>query len=315
MKERNANLDVFRCLVMFLIVLGHSQQHGAWSDVRWMNTVFMTFVCWHVDAFLSLSGWFGVRFSCQKFWRLWAVIAFYSAVSIAVGRFVLGEATPLRISGGWYGNTYLCLMLVAPLLNAGIDSLASKGNKHLWSAWAGFAAVIWINWLSRNSYIGMLAYDIQPFSLVQMVFVYFTMRVVRLTNLLQKVRLWHCAFALGAFALGAFADFTRTNYLAPYVMIMALAMFILFERFIRLPACVGRLAVWAAPSMFGVYLIHEVSSYGQFLHRVPSRWLSSLGLSPWLCVLGAALFCFVLCIVLDALRRNAIVVARRLFRC
>lgn len=59
--KRNANLDVLRCLAMFLIVLGHVYQHSIFyqtSSVLYF--VFIGLTLWHVDAFLALSGWFGV---------------------------------------------------------------------------------------------------------------------------------------------------------------------------------------------------------------------------------------------------------------
>lgn len=305
---RNVSLDVFRCLSMFAIVLGHAYKHRTGVDAsQLMDVVYGLFLMWHVDAFLSLSGWFGVRFAVKKFLKLWCLIAFYSVISILVGRLFLGEVTRLGITGGWYGNTYLCLMLVSPLLNAGVEGLAVKGKKVLAFAWCGFAVVMWVNWLSGNSYLSLVAYDIGPCSLVQMVFVYVTVRVVRLTGLNAHVRLWHLAVILVAFIGGCLIlPYNRTNYIAPHVVAMAVALLLFFEKFARIPDWIGRICVWAAPSMFGVYLIHEVSSYGKMFHRMPVEWLLNHGTSPAISIFCGAAFCFLICLMLEWTRSTIV---------
>lgn len=114
--SRNANLDVFRCFAMFAIVLCHVYQHDKTivSATPARDFLFLNLIRWNVDAFLALSGWFGMKFSLKKFGKLWGFVAFYSAISIVVGRFIMGVATPIKIDGEWFGNAYLCLLLIVP---------------------------------------------------------------------------------------------------------------------------------------------------------------------------------------------------------
>lgn len=305
MKQRDSVLDVFRCLAMFLIVLGHVYQYGTYYHVsKWFDLVFGLYLCWHVDAFLALSGWFGIKFTVQKFVRLWGVIALYSVVSLVIGRCCFGMSVPFRITGGWYGNTYLCLMLVVPLLNAGIEGLIAKGRKTAWLAWCGFAAVMWINWLSGNSYIGLVAYDIGPFSLVQMVFVYFTVRLVRLTNVAEMVRVKHLLTAiLVFFACAIVMPASRTNYIAPYTIVMAIAMLLLFEKYVRVPNWLEKVCVWAAPSMFGVYLLHDVTSFGKMFYRAPMSLMIDLAVPSYVVVILCAIICFCVCFSIEFVRK------------
>lgn len=308
--NRNVNLDVFRCLAMFAIVLCHVYQHDtaivAISPER--DFLFRNLIRWAVDAFLCLSGWFGIKFTLKKFGKLWCLVAFYSVVSIVVGRFWMGVPTPIRVDGAWYANTYLCMLLAAPFLNAGIEGLVAKGVKAAWLAWSGFAAMVFINWVSRNCYFGILAWDVYSHTLVNMVFVYFTVRLFRLTNMIEHVKRWHLAvtgvvFVSGCLVLGN----SRTDYIAPYTIAMSLALFILFERFIVLPQGLCRLCVWMAPSMFGVYLLHGPTSFGKLFHRVPLQFLVERGFSPELAIVIAAVVCFVICLALDLMRRYAII--------
>ena len=173
---RNYNLDVLRCLAMFAIVVTHVYQHDtALAPCTFVNDLlFLLLIRWHVDVFLSFSGWFGIKFSPQKFLKIWGLVAFYSLISIVVGRCLLHKPTPFKIDGGWFGNAYLCLMLIAPVLNAAIDNLVEKGRKTAWLAWGGVAAVMTICWASQNFYLGIGSWGIMSHSLSQMIYIYLT---------------------------------------------------------------------------------------------------------------------------------------------
>lgn len=307
MKKRNANLDVLRCFSMFLVVLVHSYQFGEYWHASWgLDFLYLLLIRWQVDAFLALSGWFGMKFSLKKFGKLWGLVAFYSVISIVVGRLVMGVATPIKIDGGWFGNAYLCLMLIVPFLNAGIEGLVAKGSKVAWMAWLGFAAMITINWISPTAYFGISAWDIHSHSLVQMVFIYFTVRLFKLTGIIKHVRLWHVLVTMGIFVIGCLVLGTwRTDYIAPYVVAMAVAMLVLFERFLKFPECVGRLCVWMAPSMFGVYLLHGLS-FGKTFLRAPAHYLAGRGVPPALVIFLSAVACFAICFVFDLARRYSL---------
>lgn len=308
-RERNTNLDVLRCVAMLCIVLCHVYQHdkAIVQETATRDFLFLNLIRWHVDVFLCLSGWFGMKFSLKKFGKIWGVMAFYSGISIAIGRFVLGDATPIKIDGGWFGNAYLCLLLIVPFLNAGIEGLLLRGVKLAWMAWFGFAAMITINWISPTAYFGISAWDIHSHTLVNMVYVYFTARIFKLTGLMEHVRGWHVCVAVIVFVGGCLVlGNRRTDYIAPYTVAMAIAMLALFEKFLKVPAWLGRLCVWISPSMFGVYLLHGPTSFGKYFHRVPLRFLVEHGVSPELAIVISAFICFGFCLMLDLFRRYSL---------
>ena len=306
MYMRNANLDVLRCVAMFAVVLTHVYQFDTAivpaTPAR--DMLFLLLIRWHVDVFVGLSGWFGMTFMFKKFGKIWGVMAFYSLVSIIVGRLVLGAATPIRIDGGWFGNTYLCLMLVIPILNAAIENLVAKGRRVAWLAWGGGAIMIMFNWLSHNCYFGIKALDVFSHSLVQMVFVYFTVRLVRLTGVVERVKLWHIGAVVILFVAGCMVfGKARTNYIAPHTIAMAIALLIFFDRYVNIPQWLAKVCVWAAPAMFGIYLLHAPTSFGRLLHNIPLCFLVDRGINSSLAIVYSALICFVACFVIEAVRR------------
>lgn len=83
--KRNPSVDAFRCLLMLLIVVHHSACHGLYGagGSDWLTPVFLTVLTyWHVDGFIAISGWYGVRFSLVKFSCLYGVVAFWSAMKL-----------------------------------------------------------------------------------------------------------------------------------------------------------------------------------------------------------------------------------------
>ena len=132
--KRNANSEVLRCLLMFLIVLYHCAHFGIYNESRaWWLFPLTTLLLWHVDCFVSISGWFGIRPTLGKFFRLWCVVLFYSLISFAwetfqSGSFVLGG---FSMRGGWFVGVYLALMLTAPILNAAAAPCLSLDSSSL----------------------------------------------------------------------------------------------------------------------------------------------------------------------------------------
>ena len=183
----------------------------------------------------------------------------------------------------------------------------AKGAKVAWLAWLGFAVMITINWISPTAYFGISAWDIHSHALVNMVYVYFTARLFKLTGLMEHVRGWHVWVAVVVFVGGCLVlGNWRTDYIAPYTIAMTVAMLALFEKFIKVPAWLGRLCVWMAPSMFGVYLLHGPTSFGKLFHRVPLQFMVEHGFSPELAIVIAAVACFAICLALDLVRRYSL---------
>jgi len=65
-KERNTALDLFRCLIMFMIVVAHSGGHGlrgatfAYFSLNYfVAEIMQSFIVVHVDCFVLLSGYLG----------------------------------------------------------------------------------------------------------------------------------------------------------------------------------------------------------------------------------------------------------------
>lgn len=163
--ERRPGAEVLRNLSMFAIVLYHCQMFGlwAWQPHYWCDALHAPLM-WHVPAFAAISGWFGIRFSWLKFLRVLGIIFFYSAVAIVY------QGGRLKIDAGWYGGTYLGLMLVSPILNAAADSLCRRGGAKALSALGLFALMLFFNWLPRHGFTACAPRGVGGMTLVMLSF-------------------------------------------------------------------------------------------------------------------------------------------------
>ena len=73
---RNGNIEAYRCLLMLLIVQYHYAELLYPTSNAFWNILFTAFIFWHVDGFVAISGWFGIRFTWNKFLKLWGMITF-----------------------------------------------------------------------------------------------------------------------------------------------------------------------------------------------------------------------------------------------
>lgn len=331
--KRDSRIELLRCVCMFLIVLHHAAIHGLWGNDVSQRVIFFCFSCltiWHVDCFIGISGWFGIKFKCSKFFRIWGTCAFYTLLSAIWVWTFDREAFTLRhlvVHGGWFAGVYMMLMLMAPLLNGAVEAVCKAGMA--WRTWMLFAIGIILGWLPLNGLSGV--YSGGDF-LIVMTFVYVTARMLRLTNFQLKKK--HVVFSVGAFLLLTFvfiggglmsAAFHsgQTNlqmvlcgycyYNSPAVWSMAMMLVLLFAQRVKsLPGWLGRIVVFCSPSLFGVFLFHETTAFGPELYRIPERVLcDSTEMPPALIVFTCAMAVFVVSICVDLARRSFVMMLHK----
>ena len=335
-KLRNANVEAFRCSLMFIIVLYHCFIHGIFQDsLSWWTILFSSLLMWHVDGFVAISGWFGIKCSLRKFLHLLGPVLFYSFLSFIYVLVSGSEPIALKhfhVSAGWFGGTYLMLMMLAPMLNMMIDAMLKLGSKDLFKVWGLFALAMTLSWAPRNLFTGVNASGAGGFSIIMFVFVYLTVRLVRLLDM--PIRRKHIVFAVAAFLSGIVGmglvsiavrliKHTEINglcfrafcsYNAPYVWLMAVAMMVWFAKFVKVPEVLGKFLRFIGPSMFGIYLCHDTTSYGTLIYRLLEKWLvQNTVLHPSVIIVLCAVETFGFCLLIDLMRRGVFKLGEKMF--
>lgn len=340
--SRDGGVELFRCLLMFIIVLHHCCVHGPLTET-WAARLLFAVTVPAVDGFVAISGWYGIRFSWWKALRLLGLFAFYSALfcCLSAGAWWAG-LTPnpphFTLSGGWFGPTYLALMALAPLLNAGIEALAREPKKLL-SAWGLFALAITLDW--ANALNGGPIRILSAFSVSGwgshtfggLAFIYVTARTARLLGwdarlgrlrlpllvglltallLAVPVRAWVSGWHDGA-QQTCIDVLENLGYNAPPIWLTAMAALLVFLA-VRPPLWLTRAVCFLGPSMFGVYLFHESPLRG-YLYQRPEAWLELQ--CPWLPTVAILMMCagftFAAGLCMDLARRGGMAAVRVLW--
>jgi len=327
---RNVSIDAFRCLLMFLIVLHHASIRGYWKDETnnfILPLLYTTLIFWHVDGFIAISGWFGCHFTLVRFSRLFGVMLFYSIFHSCYLYFIMNVPiyNAIGVHGGWYGNTYLAFMFVAPLINEALLKLVvTLPRKKVFIIWAIYDIGMILNWAPYNLFTGVLASGAGGFSIMTFITVYINVRMIRLLQLetyftIRKFCMVCALYFIGCLvfsvswatyqicAKGSTIQWSwvgYTTYNSPHVILMAIAVMLAFIKWVRIPHWLCKIVAFISPAMFGVYLLHGATGFGNYLYLIPERWLAeSTTLSPVVIVFVAGTFTFFTCIVVDSVRR------------
>lgn len=303
---------------MFLIVLWHSKFYGIFPGTELpivVNVLFGTAIVWHVDCFVAISGYYGIRLSGIKLLKLIGLLIFAYALSATFKYFVaplLGmQESALNANGAWFLEAYILLMLVAPVINLAIEEMAKLNRKEI--LWLAFPFVVGLTYASYR-----LSGCTDGGGVVLMTLIYVIARVFRVMN----VRISHrwmltgvLVFLIIAIALAGLKIYLNrmgygvkgslSQYNAPHVFLFAIAVAVYFATSVRIRSMLGRVAAFLSPSMLSVYLLHDCTSFGHLLYLYPQRILQnwfSADAGSLIIVLSAA-FAYMACIVIDLVRR------------
>lgn len=145
-KERSSNIELLRLVSMFLVLTlhGYGVALGLPSKVEFQLTPIpvsvrliiesLSVVC--VNVFVLISGWFGIKPNLRGFAGFLFQCLFFSiCISIIAPLFGIGESFSRADIGHWlffgkyyywFVKCYLCLYILAPVLNAFVHSVDKK---------------------------------------------------------------------------------------------------------------------------------------------------------------------------------------------
>ena len=307
MNQRNYNLDVLRCLAMFLVVMWHFYWHGiristVYADGVLTGTVgmanywlsqWLVVICSAcVNLFVLISAYFlvGKAFNGKRVMLLWVEVLLYGAgIALLFSRSPLPYLLPVSRSLYWFFPNYLGLVCLAPFLSALVGALTRPQYKRLLLVLTLLGCTFTMGFPFGDAMGASKGYSLIWFVVLFFFGGYFKRFSVRMSA--RRAFLACLGVSLAAMLL---------------VLVKTLAR---QEIFFEIPAYNGfgflsaLLLSWCAPYVFAVYLISE--------HPVLKRWLWG-ELVDWRplinqwwfipAMLGAVAAVFVLCVLIDCAR-------------
>lgn len=318
-RQRQSNIEVLRILAMFMILLGHAWYHfernvGDYPLKEFAYHIVNPLMYMHVDIFVMITGYFGLKLSEKKLVSLYVACAFYTVFALAAS-FVLPDAEPFRwrtllfpITQGdwWFIRIYIALMLIAPMLNMIVEKCNENRN------WGKLLLVVatldfYISWFHKIDGLYSMGFDLVNFATL-----YVLGRYIRHHGLPLSFRNSFIAFAVlcivklglyeGASMLPAIEKLLRLNiYCNPLNVAMAMLMVFIFSQWRN-----GWSNKWVnavSSSTLAGYLATD-NRYVGGVKMLTEWWYAQMGntyayLPTYILILCAI---FMLCILFDKIR-------------
>lgn len=297
---RNPSIELYRACLMLGIVTLHTCQCaklGFSPLARWVE------FC--VDGFVFISGWYGIRFRWTKIARLYG-LAFYCSMLYALGRWCFLDSAPWstgaflvevvhRTFAYWFVNAYVVLMCFAPVVDAALQSHASR------KAFVPLLTVVFV-WSFACIVPGLKGWLPQPagfgaHTFLTLLGVYVVARIACLDRWLERFSTRRLLAMLLILSLLAVCNLNKYN--SPVAVLLGGTLFALFS---RIPpsylSSAGRAMLFLSPSLLSVYLLHGSGADYAFLRVAVSRFSN-----PWLAVAVTVPLVFFACILCDMARR------------
>lgn len=283
--QRQLNIELLRIFSMLLITVWHIKFHfidainigNSFSNV-FMNYV-VTFISFHVDLFILITGYFGINDSKKALLKTLLLVFFYSIILGLITGGITGEidlkATLLPISSQtwWFMTMYIAMVMIAPLIE---DFLRDCNRRRLY--------LLTLVGLFLNLYLGHFhhvncfyysGYGITNFFCVYIIGAFIRKEGEQLVNRLKYPRL----YIILAILVLIFIHYksipyfwtTMNEYCAPYPLCMSTLVFLLFLK-IRIPECFRKYIMFLSSSAIAVYLITDHISVRELLMPSFMSW-------------------------------------------
>jgi len=316
--SRRSGFELLRILAMaFILVvhvdgasLGFPDFRAVWSSGDWWRMTFEAVAITGVNLFVLISGYFTIRLTPRRLANYLIMCAFYAWGIFAVhcfavpGYFSMAHAlhalAVFSHSDLWFIRDYLFLMLLAPLLNGGLDAL-KRTPTHLIGVVASLIVInCWFGWW-QSGQVNPMGYN-----LMQMIMMYvlgYFMRCLRIEKSpwWASALIWLTSTSTIVWMSASMPPARAFAYNQPMVITAACALFALFAR-IKFSSGVVN---WIASSTFAVYLIHK-DPYVWVAVVKPTVINMAAGASGMLFFAQCAAFVavvFLACVAIDKLRR------------
>jgi len=314
-KMRDSNIELLRCLLMFMIVIVHITGHNIMDSSNpvqlgdnnwWWANILESFSEAAVNCFVIISGYYTLKLGVKKIVVFLLPILFYE-VLLSLIQFRFYHSISVSPFHYWFVRVYFGLLLLSPLINIALKYINKRQLGTVILLLTLFYSIFSLPPLwclsgndGKNVLIFILLYligyylkhyyksDKSPWVYLG-AYCFFGSLLVIETYVLARI---------GRYEGSATLSYHYDNII---IILMAVSLFLFFSKF----QIKSRFINWVASSSFYVYIISENNfvwphPYGIYDLLRAETWNTS-SLYP-LYVIGASLGIFVSCICIDKFR-------------
>lgn len=311
--ERRSGLDLLKIISMGMIVLHHMLTHGgllfafpeASTTQKAVQLLNMLLFC-AVNTYALISGYVLSKstFRLSRLLELWLQV-FCTGVVITAAFCLFSDAAvsmqdwlkaifPVVMDEYWYFTAYFGVYLLMPALNHLLHTL----NKR--TLLGGLGALLFllciVPMFSANATLSLGG----GYHIGWLLTLYLLGGWVRLYGCKLPRKMAPVVYVICALLAWIFKPLQQ--YVSPAMLLCALSLLILFEKF-SLPGWLQKASLALAPLTFGVYLIHDHPLVREHLMKMRFAALSQLTPPMMiLSLLGSALAVYAVCLGVEAIR-------------
>lgn len=271
-QPRQSGLELLRIVAMLFIVVFHL----AYSQIPFRalsipDVVLRSVTMTGVDMFVLISGYFGIRLRWWSLLNLWLMVTTFMLLSELMAFVVFGRPVGLTdvvnvlfslTANGhyWFITCYFFLMLLSPVLNAGLDRLSGRQLVLL------AALLVYANCF--GGYVLHSQANPNGFTVVNLVFVYilgYSLRRLGVAQCKFRSRWWAIVWVGATVVIAMLYAGSGSNhavdYNSPFIIAAAIALFIIACRL----RFTSRIVNFAGRRMLAVYLLH-MGPFGRMLY-------------------------------------------------
>jgi len=312
-KQRQLNIELLRIFSMLLINLWHVRIHfmealdlepSISKTVMDYATYFIPF---HVDLFILITGYFGVRNSKSALVKNLCLVYFYSIslgfVSLMTsGQFVWQDAfLPISSKTWWFMTMYTVMLLIAPIFEKFINGCSRR------TIYAIAIGALFVNLYLGHFHHVSGVYD-EGLGVTNFICLYLLGAWIRKEgiNLVRKLPWKRSCLAIGILGVMAiqykamaWASWMElAAYCGPYCITMSMLVFLLFANF-NISESYRKYILFFSSSAISVYLVTEYPKVLEILK--PLFATAYLSCKNYMVEMSFILLCIVIAFVIPCL--------------
>lgn len=315
--NRQLNIEILRILSMLLITVWHirvhymADLHDDGSLARTFMDYLMYFIPFHVNLFILIMGYFGIRNSKKKLVDTLLLLYFYS-ISINVilwisgGGFNVSDAfLPVSANTWWFMTVYTVMLIVAPIIEKYISEASVKSVNML--VLGGLFVNFYLGFIRQVDGIYDHGYGLVNFTSVYLIGVWIRIVGTRLLTPRYSrtlVFMVICLTMAAQYYLMPYKTWSRmTAYCGPYALGMAVLVFMFFAT-LKIPEYFRKPVLFLSSSAIAVYMITDHAAIRSMLVKPFSEFFLPYNnsISGVLVIILITLSAYTVACVIDKIR-------------
>ena len=266
--NRLSNFELLRIICIFSILCSHILYHGCDrllldNCANNFSMGIQSFLGFHVNAFLLISGYFGIKLKANSFFRffitcafysvaIWIVFSLFSETSLSFMAFLKRFHFFYRNSPWWFVEIYFYLFVTAPILNMAFS--ANRKNVILFLCLLTFLNIVCGGILHSD-------YNLNGFNYNHFVYMYFIGVSIRYFDF--NVNRKKCIYSILIVSILIFLERhylgSFRGYINPLVVLQSVLVFLFFKGINIKSSFLNNISA----STFAVYLMHDEDVYAR----------------------------------------------------